>query len=256
MKTLIDAVNGHILESIRPRMRASPTLKDVIIWAEAFQASSGTLSLGMALGQGAGCSPFCGCAAKQIAELVGDELRERFPEIKRAAGAAAFPAAAVLDAWGVKGRALPPASPAPQRVPEDSPETIGTRVFNIALSPRCYRLKPDAVGAHAPPRAGLYEFVVFDEKKNPEIIFVGLSWPRTIQDVLREHLDGRLEPSSTRLFEYRPDVYFDFVEETDARSAEDYQDLAAALVSRHGPRFNEAPAPLSGRFARVAVAEG
>ena len=43
----------------------------------------------MALGQGAGCSPFCGCASKQIAELIGDELRERFPEIKRAAGAAA-----------------------------------------------------------------------------------------------------------------------------------------------------------------------
>lgn len=136
--------------------------------------------------------------------------------------------------------------------------TKPSRVFRVRMSERCYRFKPDALGAHAPKAPGVYEFVTFDRDMKPEVLYVGAALPGeggTIYEALAAHMMGNVRPSAEDLFQAAADVYFDYVAESDASSPEDLRDIAGALVARHKPRLNPSQAPSSGRYASVTVEE-
>jgi Fe-S cluster biogenesis protein NfuA len=95
----VEKFNNYILSDIRPRIKASPQIEDVVVWVKDFDEETGTLVLGLALGDGVGCSPFCGCAANQIAQLIANELAYEFPEIKRVVGLAEIPPDDFLKLW-------------------------------------------------------------------------------------------------------------------------------------------------------------
>ena len=94
-----EAIEAFLLDNIRPRLKKNPQLKDVVVWVESLNDARGFVTLGMALGSGTGCSPFCGCAANQIAELIEKELCQKFSGIARVFGKAALPAQEYLDQW-------------------------------------------------------------------------------------------------------------------------------------------------------------
>ena len=58
-------------------------LHDVKIWLERVNGERGVIHLGIALGEGLGCSPFCGCAAKQLGDQFEPFLMERLPWLTR-----------------------------------------------------------------------------------------------------------------------------------------------------------------------------
>lgn len=91
MKSKLDELNNFLNENIIPRIRASDTIKDVNIWIESFDDVNGVLKLGMALGSGVGCSPFCGCAANQLAEILSNEIKQKFDYVKRVVGVPSLP---------------------------------------------------------------------------------------------------------------------------------------------------------------------
>ena len=53
------------------------------VWVNRVVPDRGLVYLGMALGASLGCSPFCGCAAKQIGEQCEPFLLERVPWLTR-----------------------------------------------------------------------------------------------------------------------------------------------------------------------------
>ncbi len=133
---------------------------------------------------------------------------------------------------------------------------IENRTFKVSMSERCFRFKPDALGNHAPPKPGVYEFVTFHPDGKPEVLFVGAATgPQTVQDALAAHLQGQAKPGSTELFAAAKDVYFDYVADADISSIEDLKDIAAALVQKHKPKFNPGGPAFTGRYAAVAVEE-
>lgn len=128
----------------------------------------------------------------------------------------------------------------------------GSRTFKVAMSERCFRFKPDALPAHAPPRPGVYEFVTFDAAGTPMVLFVGLA-SASVYEALSRHLAGTLSPGASELFAAAKDIYFDYVAQADIDSLEDLKDIAGALVAKHRPRFNSGPLPASGRYASVDI---
>lgn len=132
------------------------------------------------------------------------------------------------------------------------------RTFKLRMSERCFRFKPDALPGHAPKKPGVYEFVTFDAKMNPEVLYVGVAAPgagETVYDALAQHMMGNLRPASEDLFKAAKDVYFDFVAEWDG-DVEDLKDIAAALIAKHKPKLNTAAAPaVTGRYASVTLEE-
>lgn len=94
-----EKIQEFILNDIRPRIKMSPQIKDVIVWLKKFDEKTGTAYLGLALGDGVGCSPFCGCAANQIAEIIGYEISTEFPEVKRVVGLADIPPDDIIKLW-------------------------------------------------------------------------------------------------------------------------------------------------------------
>lgn len=130
------------------------------------------------------------------------------------------------------------------------------RTFKVVMSERCFRFKPDALGPHAPRVPGVYEFVTFNAKMEPEVLFVGVSSPGTLYDALAGHLMGDRAPRSEDLFGAAKDVYFDYVASGDYQGEEDLRDIAASLILRHNPRFNRGkPSLATGRYGQVEVAE-
>lgn len=132
------------------------------------------------------------------------------------------------------------------------------RTFKLRMSERCFRFKPDALPGHAPRKPGVYEFVTFDAKMEPQVLYVGVAAPgagETVYDALAQHMMGNLRPASEDLFKAAKDVYFDFVAEWDG-DVEDLKDIAAALVAKHKPKLNTGtpPAP-TGRYASVTLEE-
>jgi hypothetical protein len=99
MNITTETLNKYILDEVRPRLKNSPQLQEVIAWAKGFNKSTGILYLGMALGNSTGCSPFCGCAAREIAEVIGEEIKKDFPEIKSAVGMAEYPPEGFIEKW-------------------------------------------------------------------------------------------------------------------------------------------------------------
>lgn len=99
MKNIGEQIQKFIMEDIRPRIKASPQIENVIVWLKKFDEGTGTVYLGLALGNGVGCSPFCGCAANQIAEIIGQEISGEFPEVKRVVGLADIPSEDIIKMW-------------------------------------------------------------------------------------------------------------------------------------------------------------
>ena len=129
------------------------------------------------------------------------------------------------------------------------------RKFRIAMSERCFRFKEDALPSHAPHKPGVYEFVTFDEKKNAHVLYVGVAIERSVFQALDDHFHNRAVPSAKDLFALSPDIYFDYVASADIAELDELKDVAAALIAKHKPRFNQGPTPASGRHAAVEVEE-
>ncbi|TPW19032.1 MAG: hypothetical protein FD126_3092 [Elusimicrobia bacterium] len=132
------------------------------------------------------------------------------------------------------------------------------KTFKLRMSERCFRFKPDALPGHAPRQPGVYEFVTFDAKMQPQVLYVGVAAPgagETVYDALAQHMMGNLRPASEDLFKAAKDVYFDYVAEWDG-DVEDLKDIAAALIAKHKPQLNPAAPPAtSGRYASVTLEE-
>lgn len=129
------------------------------------------------------------------------------------------------------------------------------KTFHVVMSERCFRFKPDALPSHAPQKPGVYEFVTFDENKNPQVLYVGLALDKTVFDCLSAHLMGRQEPTAAQLFGAAKDVYFDYVADADIEAIDDLKDIAGFYVNKYKPRFNTEAAASSGKYASVAVEE-
>jgi excinuclease UvrABC nuclease subunit len=133
---------------------------------------------------------------------------------------------------------------------------MADRKFKVTMSERCFRFKPDALPSHAPQKPGVYEFVTFDENKNPQVLYVGLAVDKTVYDCLSAHMQGTQEPTGAQLFGAAKDVYFDYVADADIDSIEDLKDIAGFFQTKHKPRFNEGkPALSSGKYSAVTVEE-
>ncbi|MEK7498580.1 MAG: hypothetical protein AAB611_01825 [Patescibacteria group bacterium] len=73
----------------------------VIAWTHKLNEQTKTVIIGLALQQGVGCSPFCGCAANQILQLLEPELRIKFPELQhfRIYSLATIPPKEIENQW-------------------------------------------------------------------------------------------------------------------------------------------------------------
>ncbi|MFA6093781.1 MAG: hypothetical protein WCU88_09485 [Elusimicrobiota bacterium] len=130
------------------------------------------------------------------------------------------------------------------------------RTFRIRMSERCFPLEPGFLPENAPRRPGVYEFLAYDARNNPEVLYIGLAEPRTLYDRLADHIMGNIRPTADELRKGRGRVYFDFVAPEGACSSQDLHDIAGALMIRHNPRYNlrDNP-PGSGRYGRVLLQE-
>ncbi|GEM_PF-2439426 len=63
--------------------QTDPRLQEVKVWVNRVNGERGMLYLGIALGESLGCSPFCGCAAKQIGEQFEPFMLERLSWLSR-----------------------------------------------------------------------------------------------------------------------------------------------------------------------------
>jgi len=95
----MESAENFLLTKIKPRFKSNPQLQKVIVWVKAVNASTGLVTLGLALGDGTGCSPFCGCAANQISELIEEKMLKCFPGLARVRGEADIPKPEVMDKW-------------------------------------------------------------------------------------------------------------------------------------------------------------
>lgn len=132
---------------------------------------------------------------------------------------------------------------------------MAARKFRVAMSERCFRFKPDALPNHAPHKPGVYEFVTFDEQRNPVVLYVGLALTGSVYEALAAHMDNKAAPTANELFAAAKDVYFDYVASADIQEVDELKDIAGAFVAKHKPRFNTGPAPTSGKHASVEVEE-
>jgi hypothetical protein len=58
-------------------------MHDVKVWVNRINEDRGLMYVGISLGEGLGCSPFCGCAAKQIGDQFEPFLLERVSWLNR-----------------------------------------------------------------------------------------------------------------------------------------------------------------------------
>ena len=63
--------------------QADPRMQEVKVWVNRVNGERGMLYLGIALGESLGCSPFCGCAAKQIGEQFEPFMLEKLSWLNR-----------------------------------------------------------------------------------------------------------------------------------------------------------------------------
>ncbi len=120
------------------------------------------------------------------------------------------------------------------------------------MSERSYRYKEEAFYSHAPQTPGIYQIVTFDEQQNPTVVFMAHSGTKSIFEALYEHWRGQREPKIQDLFEKHPNLYFSYVVEADAKSAEDWQDLFWAMVKQDNPlepKLSEVKT--SGRYSEI-----
>ena len=132
---------------------------------------------------------------------------------------------------------------------------MSARKFRIAMSERCYRFKPDALPSHAPHKPGVYEFVMFDAQKNPQVLFVGVAMGKSVYEALDEHWNDKAQPGRKELFGVSPDIYFDYVAAADISDVEELKDIAGVFIAKSKPKFNTGPALTSGKHSSVEVEE-
>ena len=92
-------VNEYLRKEIKPYLERHPDLKGVIAWLDKWKQDSGVAYLGLALVKGAGCNVFCSCAAGQITDQIGKQLKQKFPEIRVVSGVAALSPDDIKEAW-------------------------------------------------------------------------------------------------------------------------------------------------------------
>lgn len=102
MQTTIQEINDFLRIKL-PELKQGTSLETlgIMAWVHKYGETNKTIVIGLALSQGVGCSPFCGCAAGRIAELLGEELKKKFPELEqfRIYGLAAFPSEEIKVSW-------------------------------------------------------------------------------------------------------------------------------------------------------------
>lgn len=134
--------------------------------------------------------------------------------------------------------------------------TAKKKTYRVRNSEKCFRFKPEAFFNHAPERLGIYELVTFDEKQNPTVLYVGAAFDRDIKSCLEAHAEGTLAPSAGEIYGKHDNLYFDYLEQTDAKTKEDAQDIHWWLVNKHRPPFNDVGAARhSGRYETIDVIE-
>ena len=133
--------------------------------------------------------------------------------------------------------------------------TTEKKTYHVRNSERCYRFKPEAFFNHAPERLGIYELVTFDENQNAVVLYVGAAFDRTIRACLEAHADGTLAPAAADILVDHPNLYFDYLERTDAKTRDDAQDIYWWLVNKHHPAYNKTAVQPSGRTGAVDVVE-
>lgn len=130
------------------------------------------------------------------------------------------------------------------------------KTYRVRNSEKCFRFKPEAFMNHAPDRLGIYELVTFDDNQNPVVLYVGAAFERNIRACLEAHADGSLQPAAADLMAEHPNLYFDYLEKTDAKSKDDAQDIFWWLINKHKPAHNNVAAVQpSGRFGAIDVIE-
>ena len=135
-------------------------------------------------------------------------------------------------------------------------ENTTERLFRIRHSEKCFRFKPEAFLNHAPEHPGIYELVTFDAANNPTVLYIGAAFDRSIRDCLEGHADGTLPPTADDLLRSHPNLYFDYLEETGARTLDDARDLHWWLVQKHKPAYNNvAETTSSNRSGSIRVEE-
>jgi len=127
-------------------------------------------------------------------------------------------------------------------------------VFKYCMSPRCFRYREDAISSHAPQGPGIYEFVSFDQKQQSKVLYIGLALENIAADLL-EHWRGAKKPAVQDLLTQHTNLYFDYVDWSEARDVHDLKDIAAALCSEHHPLYNLEPLLPTGRFEKVILKE-
>ena len=131
---------------------------------------------------------------------------------------------------------------------------MSERVFRYKMSPRCFRYREDAIMSHAPGAPGVFEFVTFGEDQKAQVLYIALA-SRSIAEDLKAHWAGALNPTVPDLLQKYPNLYFDYVEWSDAKNLEDLKDIASALCREHRPPHNGVPLPASGRPGPVVLKE-
>ena len=133
---------------------------------------------------------------------------------------------------------------------------IRERTYRVRNTEKCYRFKPEAFMSHAPSNKGIYELVTFDEAQNPQVVFIGAAFDKGIRESLEGHAAGDTMPTASEILARFPNLYFDYLEEMDARTKEDAQDIYWWLVQKHKPVFNDAAKTThSGRYDTINVVE-
>lgn len=98
-----ERIKEFLFSDVRKILKATsgknPDLSKVIVWLEEFNPQNKVVVLGLALGTATGCSPFCGCAANQITEVIERMMKHQFPEINKVVGFAKVPTPNILEEW-------------------------------------------------------------------------------------------------------------------------------------------------------------
>lgn len=102
MNTLENDINEFLRTTV-PTIKQGTTEAslEIIVWVRILNRTNQTIILGFALGNNAGCSPFCKCAESQLLRLLTPKLKTQFPEITeyRIYGVATIPPNEVVAKW-------------------------------------------------------------------------------------------------------------------------------------------------------------
>ncbi len=102
MQTTPKEINDFLRAKL-PTLKVGTSIQSlsVIAWIHEHIEQNRTITLGLALQEGVGCSPFCGCAANQILQLLEPALKDKFQELQhfRIYGRAMLPPQEIQNQW-------------------------------------------------------------------------------------------------------------------------------------------------------------